>query len=103
MDYDTEYKENGFKRIWRRLLAVALFSSGLAIGCCAGIYIMQKEAIKHEAAMYDTKTGAWGWVTIEAKTANQEKEMTVQEACAAMGDIPSKDKNGNFKCKSGVK
>lgn len=103
MDYDTEYKGIGFKRFWRRLLAVVIFASGLSIGAAGGVYTMQKEAIKHEAAMYDAKTGSWGWVTIEAKIANQEKAMTVEEACSAMGDIPSKDKNGNFRCKAGIK
>ena len=53
--------ESPFKAIWRRLLVLAIIAASISIGACIGVYAMQKEAIKHGAAGYDTQTGMWTW------------------------------------------
>ena len=55
------YQESTITRLWNRLLVLLVLVAGIGIGISAGVYTMQKEAIKQGFAHYHAQSGNWQW------------------------------------------
>lgn len=94
MEHDTE---SGFKRVWRRVLAVAILASGIGIGASWGTYDMQKQAIKYDAAAYNQTTGIWGWKDQDSKQKEKVSKAAEELTESRINEINKKCKALGFK------
>ena len=85
MEMETE-KEGFIKSTLRRIWWTYLVIGGMAVGFYVATIQMQNEAIQHDAAHYDSKTGYWDWNTED----QNERQKAIDESCKALG---SKAKN----------
>lgn len=86
MEMENE-KEGFIKSTLRRIWWTYLVIGGMAVGFYVATIQMQNEAIQHDAAHYDSRTGSWDWNELSI---SEEKQEVINASCKALG---SKAKN----------
>lgn len=81
-----------------RLWWLYIFIGGMAVGAMLVSSYYQREAVKHEVAIHNAKTGAWEWIENKKKSTEdkvqeaakipslpREEQKKIDEDCKKMG------------------
>lgn len=80
-------------KLFAYILVCISIMAGITAGHMWGTLEMQRDAIKHDAAVYDGKTGEWKWVVAIPELSDKEQD-EINKACKALGS----KKNNDPKC-----